>query len=628
MDRPDEILKNAHETSRIVLENYWRSRDNVVQPMREKWSEWFKTYRSYIDFRDDDIQSSFFVPLIFSHVESYLPRLVANRPHIEVWGRGQEDEERSAQQRVLLNYDWDILKMPYVLVNWVKASMIYGTGVIKTTWRKQVQKRRVRTVVQPSILPFAFGPGAPLPFFPQAPQTGYEEALKTIWDDPWAELMEIDEIYPAPEGKCEDSCRYIIHRAVVSFHELENARRDNEPLYNPKALKSLRKLMSEQHNARMANDRETLSEMRSRTFGPETTPPIDPNAQELHILEEWTDARVRVIVEEFPEIEPLRNELHELGMKPFVRFTPIPIPNEFYGIAVPEILFSLNLELNTLHNARMDTVLQNTYNMMSVIRGSGLNPKKLRWKPGGHFWVDDHEDIRFLQPPPLQPAVYRESENLRIWGQLASGATDPFQGIASSQTGGTATEAALLAQSATSRANLMFQILGIQALNRLGKLLVRLNEAHISQEKFASVSGQEFAESEYVRIDPDVLISGSGVDLDVIIDVAQTEPETRQFKLQRAVNAIAALNQIDPIRLSMDPVMQLFVADLMRGFGIERPENAIKALAQMGQQLMQLQAQMGGMAGGGGQGTTGAETMGQDLAADQAGSGRDGRMML
>ena len=121
-----------------------------------------------------------------------------------------------------------------------------------------------------------------------------------------------------------------------------------------------------------------------------------------------------------------------------------------------------------------------------------INPQDLRWRGRGVVPVEDHDDIRPLQPPTLDFAAYRESESLRVWGQLASGATDPFQGLGSGATGGTATEASILNQSANSRAGLMFQILDVQALNRLGRLWVRLNEAHITEEKIIELAGRQF----------------------------------------------------------------------------------------------------------------------------------------
>jgi len=616
-DRPDEILRNADEASRRVLENYWRSRDQLVQKIRPKLDEWYKAWRSFVEYEEDDIRSNLFVPLIFSHVEAYLPRLVANKPRIDVTRRGREDEVRAAMHRLLIHYDWDILKMAWVVINWVKAAEIYGTGIIKCVWRKNVQKRLVREsapmlaqFLSPLTSPFAMGSPANL-----GPRFREVERPVTIWDDADAQLLELDEVFPDPDGWCEDSCQYITHRVPTNLYSVETAMRGGRPLY--KNLDKLRKRIGDS-NPKMTGQYETLREKRQRTFGPEATPERSRNKQEFHLLEEWQDGKVTTIVEEFPDLPPIRAELHELGMKPFIRFTPIPSPNDFYGVAIPEVLLSLNLEINTLHNARLDMALQSAYPLIKWLRSGGINPRKLRWRPGGDIPVDDMGDVDILQYPAPNFSLYRESESLRIWAQLASGATDPFQGLASSQTGGTATEAALLNQAASSRAGLMFQILDVQAMNRLGRLLMRLNEFNITDEKWISVLGKEFEGMNPIRIDPETLVSGSGLDLDCRISTAEAEPENRQFKLQRSINAIQVYGQIDPSRVAIDPVLQMLVEDMMYGFGIDNPTGAIEQLQNMvqgiaSQQNMARPPQTG--------------SLGQDLAMDQSSVAPDGRMV-
>ena len=86
-DNPEKLLK-PDEVSAVVLQNYYRSRDDLIEKMRDKWNEWYKAYRAYVEVDDDDVRSNLAIPLIYSHVEALLPRLVANRPRIEAWGRG------------------------------------------------------------------------------------------------------------------------------------------------------------------------------------------------------------------------------------------------------------------------------------------------------------------------------------------------------------------------------------------------------------------------------------------------------------------------------------------------------------------------------------------------------------
>ena len=102
-DDPDKILK-ADAASMIVLNNFERSRDELIDKMRDKWNEWYRAYRAYVEIKDDDIRSNLVIASIFAQIEAYIPRLVANRPKIEVWPRGPEDRLRAAQHRAKLDY--------------------------------------------------------------------------------------------------------------------------------------------------------------------------------------------------------------------------------------------------------------------------------------------------------------------------------------------------------------------------------------------------------------------------------------------------------------------------------------------------------------------------------------------
>jgi hypothetical protein len=90
----------------------------------------------------------------------------------------------------------------------------------------------------------------------------------------------------------------------------------------------------------------------------------------------------------------------------------------------------------------------------------------------------------------------------------------------------------------------MLQILGIQALNRLGKLLTRINDAHIDTTKLIRIGGSEFEGQDYVTIEPEELASRTGIDLDVVIDIAETEPENRLFKRKEAAEALQVLGAV------------------------------------------------------------------------------------
>ena len=137
IDWTDELLPKAEQAA-IVWEHYERGKD-VVEAMRDKWDEWYFS------------MSELSIPMIFSDIEAYMPRLVANKPEIFVGPRSEEDRERAAKHRLLISYQWDALRLSIQLVDYVKAAKIYGTSIWKVAHRKDVRNRMTRSVQREEI---------------------------------------------------------------------------------------------------------------------------------------------------------------------------------------------------------------------------------------------------------------------------------------------------------------------------------------------------------------------------------------------------------------------------------------------------------------------------------------------
>ena len=605
MDKPDKIQKPSRATE-YVFQNYERAK-KVVEAKAPMWKEWMKAYRSVINLPKEDMDSSIsrlVIPLIFSDVEAIGPRLMEANPRIEVHGREPEDENRAALMRLVLFYFWDLMGMAMQLINFVKAAEIYGTAIWKVVYKQTSETRLVREidVSTTSLL------GIPI---------GIEKKIihaardVMTWDDPFVSLCEIDQVFPDPDGMDISSCSYVIHRTVATLPQLEAAMKDGKPLYKKAVLSKLKKRLRDQGNPRSegSNVETIVKEMKKDLGGePELSP--DLNKHEMHLLENWEDARVITVIEEFPDLDPIRNEYNDAGEKPFVKFTPIPVPNEFYGISIPEVLFSMQVELSSLHSMNLDNLAYSIHQMWKILKTSGINPRNIRFRPGGHIWVKEMDDIQPLQSSFNNFPIQRITSEIGQWAQKA-GITDTAKGIKSELSGRTATEASLLAEASGSRISLMFQILGNQSLRPLGKKLVRLYELFMSEEKSVRIGGEQFGDvSSFIKVSPEDLLSGSGVDLDVTIDVAQTDPMTRQFRLLRAKDMLQSLSAL---KLPPNhPAVEYMLAEMLRGYGHPRPE-----------QLMQSpKAQLLGAAGaaqGQPQGGDNISQIFEQLAADQGG---------
>ena len=559
IDWTDELL-DWKEQRDLVFDNYKRGWD-PVKALQPKWDENYEAYRTYFRMPDDQNMSELGIPLIFADIESYMPRLAANKPGIGVWGRAEDDRERAGKQRLLVDYQWDGLRMPLNLVDYVKSSKIYGTAVWKVSYRKEVRNRLARTIQQEPYtvlggmltIPGMFTEKNVVTMTPQV-----------VWDDPWIDLLDLDELVPDPDGWDVDSCNWIIHIKKTDLEDIIASLEAGEEIYDEKAVRELLKWSKEGNQE--DNPADKMADNRKATFG-EMLTGIDPHKRRITELECWYDGKVVSVVKENPKLRPIQFRPNPLGRKPFIKFCPIPLPKEFYGISMAEILFSLAIELNILHSARLDNLLYAAHRMFKVMRTSNISPQQLRFRPGGVLYVDDMRDIEELQTAPMDFSLYRESDEVRMWAQRAGGATDTFQGLASNLTGGTATEANLLAQASGSRAGLMFKLLTDGPLNEWGKFMVLLNEIYMTEEKQVRISGGKFSPDTFEVIAPEDLANRTGLDLDLKIDVATTEPESRQVKLQRSNAAVQTFGSIGmPLQ---HPLMERIMLDMAESFGFD-----------------------------------------------------------
>jgi len=561
IDWTDELLPKDEQAA-IVWEHYERGKD-VIESMRDKWDEWYKAYRSYFEMPEDFSTSELAIPMIFSDVEAYMPRLAANKPEIFVGPRSEDDRDRAGKHRVLITYQWDALKLSIELVDYVKAAKIYGTSIWKVGHRKDVRNRMTRTVDQEEITLLSG-------YFP----TGeFKETDKvemqpmTVWDGPYVEQCDLDEIIPDPDGWSVDSCEWIIHERDQNIQNVIASLEADEGIYDEPAVRKLIEWMKKGNQK--DKDTQTLEESRKETFG-DMVVGIDSNKREFTEIECWYDGKVVSIVKENPKLDPIQYRANPLGLKPFIKFCPIPLPKEFYGISLVEILFSLAIELNILHSARLDNLLYAAHRMFKILRTSNLNPNQLRFRPGGALYVDDMRDIEELQTAPLDFSLYRESDELQRWEQKAGGATDTFAGLSSQLTGGTATEANLLAEASGTRAGLMFKLLSEGALHDLGKMFILLNEIYMSEEQQLRVTGDMFTEDAFETVAPEDLANRTGLDLDFTIDVASAEPGNRGAKLQRANGALSTFGNMG---MPLDhPLMERTMLDLAEGFGFDNAQ--------------------------------------------------------
>lgn len=516
---PNANISNK-EMKTLVLDNFKAAKDK--RKSREpQWIRWNELYRSHVQRTEWPFETNLFIPLTWSTVESFLPRLVSERPRLQVESRNDEDIDTARVHRELINFQWDSLAMGVKLIEFVKASLVYGTSFLKVGWEKRTANRPV--------------PRVTIDQFEREIRTNIPQET-VVYDDPVIDVVDINDIYVDPQGICLDTARYVIHRIKKDLATIEAEAKEKG--YIPESVAKLKKIVK----TRIDSELENVKRQRDTTFSgsSEQYPDLD-HYKQFDILEYWEDDRMAIVVHDPEVILYQGSNPYWHRRKPFIRLVDNMLPWEFYGVGEPELLESLNIELNETHNIRLEQAKRNIFNMWVARRGSGINAKNVKWKPDSILWAQDIDrDIKQLLQRDLPISGYREEEVLRRHAEEASGASENFKGL---DQGGaeTATQASILAQASASRAGLKFQQLVEMALRPLGEMLIALNEQFITEERSITIVGPEATLRQ--KIDPADLVRG-GATLDVRIDVGATDPVSRELRLQRTMNLLSAVGNV------------------------------------------------------------------------------------
>lgn len=536
IDPDPNVLLDDDSMLELCIRRWNAARDHR-KGKESQWQRWYKLYRSYAERKKWPHSVNLFIPLVWSTVESFIPRLVTQKPTVEVASRGDENIEAASFHRQLIEFQWADLKLPMVIADWVKESLIYGTAIVKIGWEKRTAPRRFKMVLDDGSV-----------------QEMYDEEF-VVSNQPFVSLVPLENFYPEPGAPNVEQARYVCERYKATYYELRDMAEALE--WNTAAVESLK---DKQVGAGTdVNGEDTTKSDKETTFGSNDSAMSRQEAEiyEFEVIEYWEDGRYCVFVTD-PEVL-LMNDHNPFwhGKKPYLRIVDNSLPGEFHGVGEPETLNSIQTELNAMHNLGLEGINRAVFQMFKVRIGSPVTPNATQFKPQGIIWVNQPDDVEPLYNGNAAQAAHRAEDNLRMWAQIATGANDNFQGV---DAGGseTATGASILAQAAASRVGMKFLQLSTQGLEPLGEMLIALNEQYMSTTQMIAIVGPEG--QNHVKIGPEELASNGSL-LKVRLDIGATDPINREMRLQKSMNMVQIAMQLygDPNH----PVIQIIMKRIL-----------------------------------------------------------------
>src|SRR3990172_6874972 len=151
------------------------------------------------------------MPIAFYVIETIIPRLVAQLPKFTVDGVREEDEQGAEYLETLLDWASDQSDLYLELAKGLKSSLIYGTGILKTTYDEKTAYSITR---EPEMMEQTVEMPTGEPSVVRRPYTRYA--------GPIAEAVDIKNFFVDPVADCIENARYVIHRVYRDRAYLED----------------------------------------------------------------------------------------------------------------------------------------------------------------------------------------------------------------------------------------------------------------------------------------------------------------------------------------------------------------------------------------------------------------------
>lgn len=422
---------------------------NVTKPRLDRS---YKLYIAYTGDRQKEIkswQSNIFVPYVQAVVETLMPRILDARPEFGVIGRNEEDHMKSAKQQKLADYFWERSEMDKTSEDFTRAALVFGTGFLQVSWKKDVRKLKFLKSKDLSKGTFE-----------------YKEEERVFYDAPFCEWVDNYALWYDWHNAQRKSKQYWFKRRVLSKAEIKRAYPAADKKRLEMAFNSGPGTLTDYGAIR--NEVKTTHEKISKgvaSSGSEDKYISAANAEMemFEVFEHWqpfADEYSVVVGGGYVPIfkngfMPIPFDFKEA---PFIETTYLKVPGEFEGYGLPMILENPQIMLNVIKNQRLDAATLNIHKMWIVNPLANINKNELVTRPFGIIYSIDPQGVREVQFSDVKSSAYQEEEMLKSDMRYSSGVDDFSMGVGGGAS--SATEVRHLRESTLERVRLFVNHLG------------------------------------------------------------------------------------------------------------------------------------------------------------------------
>ncbi len=462
MDMIQWVSKRKHQ----MEDSKERQRALKIWDQGEKqWAQW----RS--QDRREDWQANYVVPMTTSVVESTLSEMIEELPQPFIIPRGDEDEPRARVMQAIFEYTWDVANGDDEMMKIMRGSLIHGTAIAQEYYLQD--KRIVQDII---------GMGKK-----------NKKRKSQQFETKEREVLEYDNVlmewvYPQDVLFDENArevnrgiykARDCIRRYVMSYWDADSFFK-NSPIFNN--LNNWRFVTPGGQN---------ISSSSEGTFQSQFFPPPQgfDMSEDIEILWYWsrTPEDLLVIIANGIPVR-IGPNFFDHKQLPFAKAIDVERLGRFYGKGEPELLNSIQSEVNLMRNMIHDRNHLDIDKTFIVSQNTVLDEDDLIARPHGIIVADDPKSVQALEYNDIPLSVERTLNAINEDKIAVTGVDDRFTGIQKAPS--TATEASILKESTLKRIRMKITNYQKRFLVDIGRMRMSNIIQFYTQPKLEKIVGQ------------------------------------------------------------------------------------------------------------------------------------------
>lgn len=422
-----KIRRHIWRRFRAMADNGWR------QEAERDWAMADRMFRQWVPESDpDDWRANIMLPDGFAAIQAQMQETIERLSRPELVRVEDSDKAKEMFANSIMKYNMDRTNFDYQYYKAKLSAAIRGTSFLFDYYR--VDKREIHDLV-------GINDDGTLK---------YEKKEVVDFDDDYTEHLDNEFIFVDEAASHIDYARDMVRREVLHIDEFRR-------IYDLKPdFQDVEYVM-------------TGGDTGTRSFFKMPEDMDEDDVEILHYYNRSTDEYNVLANNVVIRIGPIPYKHKELPVAVVYHY---PVPQSFWGMGIPKVIWALTEERRSLRNLNLDRQKLQLQKMFLVADDVNMDEEELIARPHGMIEVSTNgrpinQVVQPLEYGDVPASYYRTEETLLEDIRRAHGIDDRIQGV---NVGGTATEAAMLKESSQRRINMIARLVEMDTLVRVGKI--------------------------------------------------------------------------------------------------------------------------------------------------------------